>query len=111
MTTETKATHTPGPWTADVHIPRGSADGEWRIHAGREWVALLNDANDADETEPNARLIAAAPELLEAARGVDVLYAELQAALPAIANTPAFDIVQEAVRRARAAIAKAEGRE
>ena len=61
-------------------------------------------------TPANARLIAAAPELLEAARGVDELYSELQAGLPKIANTRAMDIVQEAVRKARAAIAKAEGR-
>ncbi len=48
-------------------------------------------------------------EMLEALYGVDTLYAEMGKALPLIANTPAFDIVQDAVNKARAAIAKAEG--
>ena len=63
MSETTVVGHTPGPWSADVHVPRGSADAEWRIHGGRELVAIVND----DEyTEANARLIAAAPEMLEA---------------------------------------------
>lgn len=58
-----------------------------------------------------ARLLRAAPDLLEAALGVDVLYAELQAALPTIANKPAYDFVQQAVKKARAALANADGRD
>ena len=57
--------HTPGPWLAD---PDDRAGMEWNIHIGRR--------NDPDEricfmtsdgpVEANARLIAAAPDLLEA---------------------------------------------
>lgn len=58
MTTQAKAQHTPGPW----HINRDGND-----------VENVNDAGVcamyADETsEANARLIAAAPEMLEALR-------------------------------------------
>jgi hypothetical protein len=45
--------------------------------------------------------------LLEACHGVDILYAEMQAALPLIAGTKGFDLVTDAVRKARVAIAKA----
>lgn len=64
---------------------------------------------EAHETRANARLISAAPDLLEACHGVDVLYSELGKAMPGIVNTPAYDAVQEAVRKARDAIAKALG--
>lgn len=100
--------HTPGPWKVrqrrtkpphDYEIEDSCPEGH-----GLVYVRMHNG-----EQEANARLIAAAPELFEAARGVDVLYAELHAAMPAIVNRPAGDIVMEAVRKARAAIAKATG--
>lgn len=53
-----------------------------------------------DNSEANARLIAAAPELLEALRQCEAL----------MASHPAFNI-SDARIAARAAIAKAEGRE
>lgn len=65
---------------------------------------------ESPRARANAILISATPDLLEACRGVETVYAELQAALPAIANTAAFDLVAGAVKAARAAIAKAEGR-
>ena len=99
------AQHTPGPWKFGFE----SVDPEWAI-VTIEGGLIIANVNADHRQEANARLIAAAPDLLEAAHGVDVLYAELQAALPKIANTRAMDIVQDAVRKARAAIAKAEGR-
>ncbi len=66
--------------------------------------------NNTKPTRQPARLTAAAPDLLAALEGVDVLYTELSAALPLIANTPAFDRVQAAVKAARAAIARATGK-
>jgi hypothetical protein len=54
------AKHTPGPW---LHH-------EGKIHApGALWIATVverDDIIDADETEANAALLAAAPELLAA---------------------------------------------
>lgn len=69
-----EAKHTPGPWEwenvpgAGIQV-RGPYKGStrllfsdiWRQFAEREWDA---------EMEANARLIAAAPELLEALQGV-----------------------------------------
>lgn len=60
--TRMTATHTPGPWSID---DRGDCldiigpSGEWL-------VATVQGGRDEDE--PDARLIAAAPELLEAAQ-------------------------------------------
>ena len=88
--------HTPGPWTFDNEIEfictDASLHGEWY----GDWaVARVNIIRA--EAKANARLIAAAPDLLEALR-------ELLAACKdaSFASDP-FD----AVPNARAAIAKA----
>ena len=66
--------HTPGPWkirsASNLQLParnsvfclEDEADG-WNIGIVSTWE---NDKEDAVEAEANARLIAAAPELLEA---------------------------------------------
>jgi hypothetical protein len=51
--------HTPGPWTA-IETPE-SSHHDWRIKATRLFIGVATDNSEAD-----ARLIAAAPELLEA---------------------------------------------
>jgi hypothetical protein len=62
MTTKTEAKHTPALWKAT----RRRAD-EWKITAGREYIASVFATMAEDKTfEYNAILIAAAPELLEA---------------------------------------------
>lgn len=58
--------HTPGPWIATA-----SDNGEWGIDAASGWgiATVAGSAGDGpgnDESDANARLIAAAPELLEA---------------------------------------------
>ena len=66
MTTTTVATHTPGPWRTD-----GLYDGPRVYVAGPDdiTVARCNHAERTNEqAEANARLIAAAPELLAALR-------------------------------------------
>lgn len=81
--------HTPGPW----EINREWMDGEWRqVVSGwdEKWLRLSVAGNIG---EANARLIAAAPELLEA----------LEKALP--------DLSGQDLLRARAAIAKATGQD
>jgi hypothetical protein len=96
-----KHAHTPGPWdyydmaAYGIAICKGGIGGQNVGHA-HMYVGLT-----AEETTANARLIAAAPELLEALKGV-------------IVNFPAFNrdrhpCLGDALDAARAAIAKAEG--
>ena len=88
--------HTPGPWETRLDEPY------WLRVFGSDGHAIakvyLDDAPVEDyntRQEANARLIAAAPELLQALKGVVYI---------ANRETVEFDA-------ARAAIAKAEGRE
>lgn len=89
--------HTPGPWSAAPVL----SFGEFEIAgANKEEVALIYGYSGGDEpganpSEANARLIAAAPELLEA----------LKAVLDDKTRTYAVRCM-----KARAVIAKAEGR-
>lgn len=94
--------HTPGPWkvgaaSSAVYEPSNDARA----------IALMPTANWAIETrEANARLIAAAPELLAALReAVPYMEAELARAFPP--HNPASPL-SLALKGARAAIAKAE---
>jgi len=62
--------HTPGPWSAHEYD-----DGGWYIYAGGGWFiegdALVAETPGHTGThEANAYLIAAAPELLEAAQAL-----------------------------------------
>lgn len=63
--TTTKATHTPGPWAADL------VSGSFYIvtDSGRTIAVRTRGINESrEEVDANARLIAAAPDLLEAAK-------------------------------------------
>jgi hypothetical protein len=95
--------HTPGPWkTVARNYPiadTGDYDGCWEVLTGDPKKPIVQIWGDSDEDEANARLIAAAPDLLEALRRLldsgDVRDAAEKGALAA----------------ARAAIAKAEGQQ
>lgn len=50
--------HTPGPWSIK--------DDDGIIANNQYWIASIHIARTKDEKEANARLIASAPELLEA---------------------------------------------
>lgn len=102
-------THTPAPWKADTVV--NSEDLHMEVYIPNRTLAyVLHYPNDitTDETAANARLIAAAPELLEALK-----------ALENLTNIPAFRQAANkagymaqfstAKDTARAAIAKAEG--
>ena len=77
MTTESKRAHTPGPWSVDrLGKVRCQVDG------GRGFIADPGDGRyynsiprDAEISLANARLIAAAPDLLTALEGL-VAYAD-----------------------------------
>jgi hypothetical protein len=91
--------HTPGPWKAQ---PREGIEGQWEVVSTceTEWlIAAAAPHIDGDPDEANARLIAAAPELLEALLGLR-LYVD-----PMMGG----EEVDNAIRAANAAIAKATG--
>lgn len=109
--TETKqAAHTPGPWETNRPFTAITSDANGRPRVVAEiWyrrTPFPGHPTDYEEAIANARLIAAAPDLL--------------AALHKVLNTisiqtasgcrPGRDNFNDAVRTGRAAIAKAEGR-
>ena|SRR5690625_535230 len=97
--------HTPGPWTA--HKNRLNRD-EWHVASPKRYPAFTVLCGTV-EAEANARLIAAAPELLaELVASVERLE-ELRDRhlLHAAAVTRA--LVQKRIDAARVAIAKATG--
>lgn len=92
--------HTPGPWTAHINLRKLRYD----IHA-ESWRTLarvyLNDEPELlRQGHANARLIAAAPDLLQACEA-------LVAAFPRSALDD--DVAYSAWRAGRRAIAKARG--
>ena len=101
--------HTKGPWTATKH------DQHWvRVNVtikagGNTWVAFMPD-EDKDERMANARLMAAAPELLEALQGIMNIVSE---SLGVAGYYPDGDYADwdefPELQAAEAAIAKAKG--
>lgn len=94
--------HTPGPWKARPFTVAKGCIEEMVIDSGnwKEMAIVFVQEEDGDllgDGEANARVMAAAPELLAALEGL------LQAVDPAIA--PAW----EPIKAAHAAIAKARG--
>ncbi len=81
--------HTPGPWTV--------SEDNWSQTTG-DTYSILEESYEASERKANARLIAAAPELLEALKGV----------LVRLEHSGSWEGEDEKTA-ARAAIAKAEG--
>lgn len=106
MTTKTKAAHTPGPWMLTGEIDR--------IHSGEvicpgkheSPVAVCCDFNRyerEEEREANARLIAAAPDLLAACKAfADAMRRN---------EFPDMMLLVEALQLASVAIARAEARQ
>lgn len=101
--------HTPGPWVVSesekkcLAIFPGNEHGRPRALCSIAWVQSWNDtADDA----ANARLIAAAPDLLDAItnlmNGVDTGLVRVE--------TPADETLANAFAKIRAAIAKARGK-
>ena len=88
------AAHTPGPWT-----DKAADESQWGVYDSRGWsvaqahqIKVLSADIKQDERTANAKLISAAPELLEALQ-----YAVKQ--VPELATVPGI----------AAAIAKATG--
>lgn len=104
---ENNAKHTPGPWTHRQAYTTGEPV-EQVIQRGTEVLSSVHDlGNDRrDEHDANARLIAAAPELLEALETIaDVPLKGEEGAGRGLDRHDASGFI----RIARAAIAKATG--
>ena len=97
--------HTPGPWQ---HGDLDDGDTIYVFGRGEDTlVCEVNDTDlDADEAEGNARLIAAAPELLAACKAA-VEYAETCRDIPEFSS--GYCIGTDHLEAIKAAIAKAEG--
>jgi len=98
-------THTPGPW--NIGLPGGPAGPFWSLVNPQGMVVAMQITSEA-----NARLIAAAPRLLEACKGlldyVEILIKERrEIGLPD--DHPDFE--WPSVIEAKSAIAAAEGKE
>ncbi|MBW3095668.1 hypothetical protein [Pseudohoeflea coraliihabitans] len=109
----TESKHTPGPWGAErAAFPVFEAyDFAIRASVGHGPVVIGEAFGRATQTvylpaEANARLIAAAPDLLEALEGLLAKYTELVSS----GDCGSWDPEKESeVIAARAAIAKAKG--
>lgn len=96
MTNETKATHTPGPWRYDGHGINASNGERIAKCQTRQWDENGDPVSGFDE---DSRLIAAAPELLAAAKLMRM-----------INHQSTRQDVSDACDALDSAIAKAEGR-
>jgi hypothetical protein len=99
--------HTPGPWLQVTHTAYALQQVGWRKgepEMGNRFTAHVQGASGttSEELAANARLIAAAPELLEAAKALAGLYHGL--------NQGRSFPTQAQCDQAISAIAKAEGR-
>lgn len=97
------ASHTPGPWA--LHRPGSmrACDGRHDTENGCCTIVEAEILNmPRAEAEANARLIAAAPELLAALKAMVASYDDLRDVLTC-------DVVIQKLARADAAIQKAEG--
>jgi hypothetical protein len=99
------AQHTPGPW---VYEKTGYVKSE-----GCYIAEVLHgpDCPDVDEVKENARLIAAAPDLLKALEACEeIMRRAIGDRLPILKGTYCEEEDwQAALRKARSAIAKAKG--
>ena len=92
-----KGKHTPGPWEA--HKTHYGDDRTWDVSSPLRTVATINDGDGL--AEANARLIAAAPELLEA---LEILVAPDDGKIR-------VDEIKSNFAKGKAAIRKARGEE
>ena len=96
--------HTPGPWTARKE------GGTWYVEVGhdQDYFDICELFGGGDKMEANARLIAAAPELLEALKKAIQGYSNL-VELDLLSGEQKTYTAEELIPELRQALAKAEG--
>jgi hypothetical protein len=104
--------HTPGSWNVQRLTPSAKT---WRLLDSQWQIALFSFENlPKVQDDANARLIAAAPDLLAAAINALALLAQIDA-ICITGKQPAFGVIRELARDAagpvRVAIARATGKE
>jgi len=99
------STHTPGPWKIENGHIQQSGIAYWQITDGADAICC-NQFCYADNSDANARLIAAAPDLLEALKRLAVISDGIYVRM----SDGEARLMREAWEKADAAIAKAEGR-
>lgn len=105
--------HTPGKWEVDGTSVYGLQDCSWQGKPDKKNRFFLKvysggrDTASEEELEANARLIASAPELLEACKEVDLYFKGL---IMLGQISPEFE-KSELYNKIQQAIAKAEGKE
>ena len=108
METSMTDKHTPGPWQAKERTTEPDNHGKYSIYnsAENEYIAscdaYLNGHHDTGKNQANARLIAAAPELLEALEEWSAPYIDYYVGFTESGIT-------ERLERTRAAIKAAKG--
>jgi hypothetical protein len=106
------AEHTPGPWTLEAGRNFITPDGEFYLSYGKDKHGNPKFKNFC-ALDANARLIAAAPELLKESECNRRVMSEVLAVYEHLAGTedePAwYQDIQDAHDRTSAAIAKAKG--
>ena len=116
MTAETK--HTPGPWAVRPHWSDDSKlevfptrpDQDCTVGAWAE-IAEVSEGGDGETAEANARLIAAAPDLLEACkRAEEFIRNGIELGFIRMPNAGTLDPAHDTPGIIDAALAKAEGR-
>lgn len=109
--TPKSAAFTPGPWAKDRYGSLRGSNGR-EVTVSGLGLGLVTGNSSSPEFLANARLIAAAPELLDACRAADAALANVTAFeddARAIMGNTNFAIVLERRAFVRAAIAKALG--
>ncbi len=109
------AKHTPGPWEAWTDKPSSSGECEVRSEGGRliAWAKGITDdgPNNRGLANENARLIAAAPELLAACEAAAPVIEELVRDAGPCDHAVNVCVcgIESVLEQVRAAIAKARG--
>lgn len=111
--TETKGKHTPGPWLVE-----NEGDGTWTVWTRQPHIGSLAHVQDEDinglfPAEANARLMAAAPDMLSVLKAVEWNGPYVGYAAAVCPSCDAYRSDNKGHRKdceLAAAIAKAEGR-
>lgn len=93
--------HTPGPWIVDEPVIMSEDNGYTICRIGDGETEEFQDV-------PNARLIAAAPELLEALKELSIAHSPMNGCEP---ENKYLARQEAAYKKAEQAIARAEGRQ
>jgi hypothetical protein len=103
--------HTPGPWHVVCHTSEDGRIGpgdDWTVYGRNTTHAIAFEGGHNPHAEADARLIAAAPDLLEALQAL--LELDVYADCPGLVSVGGYDNSDaEEVIKARAAIQRAVG--